>query len=311
MGKTMSSNPMTDYSIASVRLLGRWGGDIYVLTDCPKCFVDAQQQYNAKIVTVPSADTLMHIKALKAQMFSHLPSFVQGALYIDVDIVVVRSLEDFLYDVAKLVAMRIINKQGSLHQNQRSRGKIGIASGAIEIDGKASNRIEKGGEVDEEEREQLNSLLQLAAFPDAKGHYVGFCSGCEKWHTGVVIIRRGSTKNPPTCLSAWEKIILSGNFDTDQESLDSADRQGHCSTAMELPSKHLLFAKDYIGMALTSGHTFIHLTGAGHMQDQGYLYREIIVPRIYSSLNPPLHLSAKMKECKQKSSVSAKSKSNM
>lgn len=275
MGRTMSSNPMTDYTIASARLLGRWSGDIFVLTDCPDCFSDAEKQYGAKIVNVPTAKSLMHIKALKANMFTHLPSSVNGVLYLDVDIVVMKNLESFLRDIAKLVAKRVLAR-GVLHP---------LSNGKDTRDGSDVSG------------DNLNEFLSLAAFPDAKGHYVGFCSGCEKWHTGVLVVRRNSSKNPSPCLSSWEQIVLSGEFDTDQESLDTAERRGQCTNILELPSKHLLFAKDYIGMALTSGQTFIHLTGAGHMEDQDYFYREIIVPRIYS-LNSPLNLPTKPKNCK-------------
>ena len=53
-----------------------------------------------------------------------------------------------------------------------------------------------------------------------------------------------------------------------------------------LPSRHLLFAKDYIGMLFTSGQTFLHLTSAGRMDTQDYFYREIVVPRLRNSLKP-------------------------
>jgi hypothetical protein len=149
------------------------------------------------------------------------------------------------------------------------------------------------------------SSFDYGAFLDAKGHYVGFCSGCEKWHTGVVWLQRQSEearnrgneagksalsahdiprKSMPvvasdtlgikknieteiateteTCMNAWERILLSGQY-KDQESMDEAERIGACPRSLILPAKHLLFAKDYIGMALTAGQTFLHLTAAG------------------------------------------------
>ena len=42
--------------------------------------------------------------------------------------------------------------------------------------------------------------LDLGAFYDGKGHYVGWCSGCEKWHTGVLLLFRESGGE---CLEAW------------------------------------------------------------------------------------------------------------
>lgn len=102
----------------------------------------------------------------------------------------------------------------------------------------------------------------------------------------MVWLRRGKGE---TCLKKWEETLLSGRFDTDQESLDSAEKEGACPHLLSFPTRHLLFAKDYIGMALTSGHTFIHLTAAGRPEDTDYFYREIVVPGVRNSLHPPLN----------------------
>lgn len=156
---------------------------------------------------------------------------------------------------------------------------------------------------------QSSEYFDYGAFLDSGGHYVGFCSGCEKWHTGIILLQRRKidskllvadeilfagvvsntaiptdrkavemtgevsltggkgreTDRDQSCMEAWEKILLSGMFTTDQESIDEAERIGACSRALVLPSKHLLFAKDYIGMMLTSGQTFLHLTAAGYV----------------------------------------------
>jgi hypothetical protein len=102
----------------------------------------------------------------------------------------------------------------------------------------------------------------------------------------VVWLRRGKGE---ACLKKWEEILLSGRFDTDQQSLDAAEHEGACTNMLSFPTRHLLFAKDYIAMALTSGQTFIHLTAAGRPEDTDYFYREIVVPRIRNSLHPPLN----------------------
>jgi hypothetical protein len=175
----------------------------------------------------------------------------------------------------------------------------------------ASDKQRRSGNVIVEKITPSNfshSTFDYGAFLDAKGHYVGFCSGCEKWHTGIVWLQRhakektelptptsgdqnvieavsvsdtparklevspaltptgtkaGAVTGTDTCMAAWETILLSGRFNTDQESLDEAERIGACPSALVLPGKHLLFAKDYIGMALTAGQTFLHLTAAG------------------------------------------------
>jgi len=136
--------------------------------------------------------------------------------------------------------------------------------------------------------------LDFAAFLDAKGHYVGFCSGCEKWHTGVMFLTRAlddnnsNKKGQNACMASWAHVLSSGMFNTDQESLDFVEKNGSCPNAMALSARHLLFAKDYIGMTLTSGQTFIHLTAANRAEEQDFFYRSWIMPRIRNSLHPPL-----------------------
>ena len=98
---------------------------------------------------------------------------------------------------------------------------------------------------------------------------MGFCSGCEKWHTGIIFSKRYHGQN---CLKEWSRIILSGKYDTDQESMDAAEESGKCEHTLTLPPSYLLFAKDYIAMALTSGHTFVHVTAAGRPDAQVSLY---------------------------------------
>lgn len=118
-------------------------------------------------------------------------------------------------------------------------------------------------------------------FLDAGGHFFGFCSGCEKWHTGIIWMQRGVGVE---CLQTWEKILLSGQFDTDQESIDEAERQNKCPNAMSFSSKHLLFAKDYFAMYLTPSRTFVHLTAISRIDSQDFLYKNYIVPSVRSSL---------------------------
>ncbi len=83
-----------------------------------------------------------------------------------------------------------------------------------------------------------------------------------------------------SCLQAWHKILLSGKYGTDQQSLDEAELLGYCPHAYFLPKKHLLFAKDYLGMIFTSGHSFVHMTAAGRLSTQDFFYRYVVVPRL-------------------------------
>ena len=86
-------------------------------------------------------------------------------------------------------------------------------------------------------------------------------------------MRRG---NGEGCLEQWGNILRSRKFSTDQESLDEAEFKNHCPNLIALPTRHLLFAKDYIMMLVRTGHTFTHLTSAARIGDQDVFYRYIV-----------------------------------
>ncbi len=120
----------------------------------------------------------------------------------------------------------------------------------------------------------------------------------------MVWLRRGKGE---ACLQKWGELLLSGQFNTDQESLDAAEKAGACPNLFSFPTRHLLFAKDYIAMVFTSGQTFVHLTAAGRPEDTDYFYREIMVPHIRNSLHPPLNPNKllRRKVCKAGTPVDA------
>jgi len=152
----IASDPMVDYSIASVRELGKWKGDIYVVTDSRDCFREMVRDYEVKILDVPEMSSLLEIKSLKPKLMTLLPNQVLGALYIDVDILVTRNLAAFFKDLGSMIYFK-------QEQINRTRVPAIIPSETIEI----------------------KPDFDFGAFPDAKGHFVGFCHGCEKWHSGV------------------------------------------------------------------------------------------------------------------------------
>jgi hypothetical protein len=232
----ISFNNIVDYSVATLRDVGQWKGEIYILTDHQSCFVDLALKHQVKTLLVPETNNVMEIKSLKAKIFEYLPVKVNSALYIDVDIVLAKQMQSFLNEISVQLANAKLTQKP----------------------------------------------VDMGAFYDAKSHYVGWCSGCEKWHTGVLLLFRESGGE---CLKAWGSTILSGRFDTDQESLDDAELKGNCRSILPFGTPHLLFAKDYIAMALTSGSTFWHVTAANRMKSQDYFYRKIVVPNLYSSLS--------------------------
>jgi hypothetical protein len=248
MNRTATQNNI-DYSVETLRNIGTWRGDIYILTDKTLfCFDYLIKTHGVKLIEIPPQKSLIDIKNLKPTMFKYLPETVQSVVYLDADIIVAKSLIPF-FQTTRLDVIR------SRHISKR----LNISSNAASFD--------------------------FAMFPDAKGHYVGFCSGCEKWHTGVVVLQR-KLPGEDSCMRMWSDNLLSGKFDTDQEAVDAAEQVGACPVARSLSTRYLLFAKDYIGMLLSSGQTFIHVTGAERMATQDFFYREVITPRIYKSLEP-------------------------
>ena len=230
----MAEDPMIDFGLASIRKVGKWNGDIYILTDRKGCFSDVYNLYDVQVIEIQPVNNIMNIKVLKTQLFKYLPLNVQGVLYLDVDIIVTRDLSSFIYDLQS----EFTRLHHHIYDESTTNNKVPYSY-----------------------RQQI---IDLAAFLDAKGHYVGFCSGCEKWHTGVLWLPRPPRNNnesiplhsisissnnssnssdkrvvsqirdkieeSSTCLQGWESIILSGKFDTDQQALDLAETTDACQT---------------------------------------------------------------------------------
>lgn len=308
MGK-VAAQPTVEDAINACRLLGHWTEHIYILTDRKPCFDDIIQHFPlTEVISVPSKNTIMEIKTMKAEIFQYLPAHIERVMYLDVDILVTRNIGFFLTDLTHILfyfhneQLKKYNvQQSELHNGQQSH-QLRHNSDSHHLQKSSNSTVVKSaitgsGDGGTPTMAPSSSLLSesvppldidYAAFLDAKGHYVGFCSGCEKWHTGVMYLTRKSAEKPNSCLKAWAKVLGSGMYDTDQESLDFSERNGSCRNAVAIPSRHLLFAKDYIAMMFTSGQTFIHLTAVNHKEDQDYFYREIVVPRVRNSLHPPL-----------------------
>ena len=241
----LSKGTMADYSIAALRKVGKWQGKVFLITDNPDCFSETAKKYSVHIVKAPKPKDIIEVKSTKTKLFSYLPNDVESLIYLDVDVLVSKSLRGFFSDLAVLYP--------KMNASLLPSSSKGI------------------------------SAFDMGLFYDAKGHFVGFCSGCEKWHSGVLWLRRGYGSS---CLEAWGELLHSGRFTTDQESVDEAEKIGKCQAIVPLPGKHLLFGKDYIAMLFRTGHTFTHITAAARMDTQDYFYSDIVVPLIKSSLRP-------------------------
>eukprot|EP01036_Dinobryon_divergens_P040887 gene40887-54135_t len=143
----LAETSMIDLSIASIRNIGRWRSGIYIITDKPNCFTNAVKQYGVSIITAPETTSLIAIKAMKANVFKYLPANINSVLYLDSDILVTRNLNSYFRDIHV-----VLQSQFNTAWNHTD-SSIGF---------------------------------DIGLFRDSKGHFVGFCSGCDKWHTGVI-----------------------------------------------------------------------------------------------------------------------------
>jgi hypothetical protein len=239
----LSKDTLADYSIAALRKVGKWRGKVYLITDKPDCFSETAKKHSVNTIKAPQPKDIMDVKSTKTKLFSYLPEDVSSIVYLDADVLVTQSLRGFFRDL-------------SVMHPDAVRGRSTVSSTG-------------------------DAVFDMGLFYDARGHFVGFCSGCEKWHTGVLWLRRGYGTE---CLQEWDSILRSGRYSTDQESIDEAERSGKCKGLVALPGKHLLFAKDYIAMLFRYGHTFTHLTAAARIETQDYFYSSVVVPLIKSSL---------------------------
>lgn len=252
---SLAEDSIVDSAIASIRVLGKWQGDIYLITDRSDCFNFIADKHHIIIKSVPSVETLIQIKAMKTKLFEYIPLNVTNCLYMDVDILVTRPLDLFIGDLDSQLSSYIL-------KNKR--------------------------------------YPDFGMFLDARGHFFGFCSGCDKWHTGIIwfqnpafttsfpsninIIPKNEEKS--NCINEWRNVLLSGRYTTDQQSIDFAEKKGYCPNTLAFSSSHLLFAKDYFAAFLTPARTFIHLTAVSRMDSQDPFYRYYIVPNVKSSLKP-------------------------
>lgn len=256
---------LADYSIATLRKIGKWRGSVYLITDQPECYAETSEKFDVELLKAPAYTNIIDIKALKTRIFQYVPKKVDSVLYLDVDILVTKSMRSFLRDVT-IMHPDVWKERDYIRNGNNYTHFVTVPPGkGMDL----KNGPDRGAHFD------------MGVFLDAGGHFVGFCSGCEKWHTGILWMRRNhGTK----CLEEWGNILKSGKYGTDQESLDEAERQGHCSAVSTLPFRHLLFAKDYLMMLFRTGQTFTHLTAAARMSSQDFFYH-YMVSRFHNSIN--------------------------
>ena len=283
-GGAMARSPLVDLSVQSIRRVGGFEGDIYVLTDHPECFSSTIKMYGIRPIRVPEADmaTIVKIKTIKAKLFSYLPDSLHHILYMDVDVVVARRLGGFLDELNEQLVHFIKTHPSSAPAIAEKESDKAVSST------EASHLLLSDSSSGHSVILDSTTAPDYAMFLDAGGHFAGnLVSGVEKWHTGVMWIRRGSGVR---CMRVWERLLLSDKYDSDQQALDVAEGEDEnaCPRAMELSFRHLLFAKDYLMMLFRGGQTFIHFTAAGRTEDQNSFYSGLAMPVLRGSIRPKL-----------------------
>lgn len=83
-------------AVSSLRTVGGWEGDVYVITDRQDGWPSLRDQYSVEVLGVDAVASKLAIHSFKCQMFDLLPPHVHNVLYMDADIVVSRPLVPFL-----------------------------------------------------------------------------------------------------------------------------------------------------------------------------------------------------------------------
>lgn len=224
---------------------------------------------------------VVNAKMVKMRLFDLLPPSVERVVYVDCDVITQRPLGAFL---------AAIGREWGQVDSAAAAATAAAAAAAATVEGGStverhpapsppvSLRPHKGRGM-----EGLSSVptstsngvvgssasgpSTLLIFPDAGGHTVPVCSGCDMAHSGVVALARGRSE---LCLQLWHDAFLGGGDGgagtaTDQEALDIALREGSGCEARWIDRHHLHFMKDPFVMAgLTRTSTFAHFTGLLH-----------------------------------------------
>ena len=55
---------LADYSIATLRKIGKWRGSVYLITDQPECYIETSEKFDVELLKAPTYTSLIDIKAL-------------------------------------------------------------------------------------------------------------------------------------------------------------------------------------------------------------------------------------------------------
>lgn len=219
-----------------------------------------------------SGETIVNAKLAKMKLLDLLPQSIQHLVYIDCDVITQQPLGSFLAVIG-----------GIWNELDTFEAKWGADNYTVEEQSSPSppsshllSLPHDRGEMAEARRWSSAPPSTLIIFPDAAGHTIPLCWGCDVAHSGVVALARGRSER---CLQLWQDAFVGGEEDnkgtaTDQEALDIAIREGSGCGAIWIDRRHLRFMKDPFVMAgFTRTGTFAHFTGLLHPEKLARIYR--------------------------------------
>lgn len=225
---------------------------------------------------------IVHAKWAKMKLLDLLPPGIRRLVYIDCDVITQRPVGPFLSAIDAIwreeAADTFAAEGGSDYSTEEKPSRSPSSSSRVS----PSPQHDDSGEV-----EEAPPLLPpappstLVIFPDAAGHTIPWCWGCDVAHSGVLALARGRSER---CLQLWQDAFVGGGEGgnnsnnkgtaTDQEALDIAIREGSGCKAKWIDTRHLHFMKDAFVMAgLTRTSTFAHFTGLLHPERLAGIYR--------------------------------------
>ncbi|GMI22725.1 hypothetical protein TrCOL_g11405 [Triparma columacea] len=260
-------------AVSNLRDIGMYKGEVYVVTDDKDRTIgggggggkDVLGLYD--VIEVKDEDKIVG-KAIKSKVLEYLPEKCVNVIYLDTDVFftqdTLRPKEDY-YQVDK-IGKTDTNKPTSTSQPLEPLPKpTGL-------------RFELSGCFTSLSSTTSGSSHAVACmFLDAKGHVAGFCSGCDKWHTGFIGLRRGSSEG---LLKEWGDGINRGEGDiTDQSVMDIVMKDNGDWNGVVLGYDKMVFMRDYIRIKIGVGEEveLQHYTGLG---EGGGEWNEVILENL-------------------------------
>lgn len=214
-------------------------------------------------------ETIANAKLAKMKLLDLLPQSIQRLVYIDCDVITQQPLGSFLTAIGDIWS-EVETFEADWRAENYTVGEQSSPPSHL------LSRPHDRGEMVQVSRLSSAPQSTLIIFPDAAGHTIPLCWGCDVAHSGVLALARGHSER---CLQLWQDAFAGGEEGnkgtaTDQEALDIAIREGSGCKAAWIDRRHLRFMKDPFVMAgLTRTGTFAHFTGLLHPERLARIYR--------------------------------------